>query len=328
MNKFDQVINEAGIGNMITNTAASLGRIGNIASKAATSPSLQPIKDLFTKTKSKLEHVTVDTAKKSVGGVIGGLRQIGSKIALGFRPKFSINSVIIDEMGYEGLVGKIIKYNDPLINKFEEKIKNVFNLKGLRESAEKSGRFWVVISPKGNATVDTVRQQNQEGQQQTTGVSGFRKGLGGIVSNLGNKLAGESYFNELVNDYSPNLILEQTNLIPSNTMDYTSHFIYESQIPANVGKFYILPSGAKPNTRIGKTFPLTNEIKGLVLVGNKTEYPFWYFLNDFEKAEYEDSEQKLQKQGITTRRYGSGYDIEEPTVAPQSTPTQGDIQGK
>jgi hypothetical protein len=52
------------------------------------------------------------------------------------------------------------------------------------------------------------------------------------------------------------------------------------------------------------------------------------FLNDFEKAEYEDSEQKLQKQGITTRRYGSGYDIEEPTVAPQSTPTQGDIQGK
>jgi hypothetical protein len=332
MNKFDQVINEAGL-------LKSISNIASIAKDVATNTTLQPIKDLFPKTKSKLKHVTSQTAAESATGFKGGLNKITSKALIGFRPKFAINSVILDGSGeYEGMSAKILSYNDSLIKNFQETVKKIYNIDKLVNSAKNSGRFWVVISPKGEATVDVVRNQpddqQQNTQQQNTNVSKFRNVVGSMATKAGNYLTGEkptptneSYFNKIVENYNPELIIEEANIIPFNTRNYDSYFIYESDDPNNVGKFYILPEGKKPSPRVGKTFLIDGEFKGLALVGNKTEYPFWYFLNDFEKAEKEEKEKELQKQGISKGRYYAPYQNTNNSV-PQSTPDQGNIKGK
>lgn len=317
MNKFDQVVNEAGVLGKIGDAIDSAGRVMNVAKQVATNPSLQPLKDLLTSSKQKLTPVNYETAKKAgtkstEKPEIASYSQGIKKRIIGPKFIFAKNAVVFNDSGLTGLVGRVIVPNDNLLQIFKNKIisEKQYDPEAIIRTSQQNNRFWVILSPKGQLTVDNARresqredqqqsqqaqQSSQQAQQSTQQVGGIRGAVGGALTSLGNKLAGESYYNNIINNYHPDFLLEQTekkieNVIPFNEVAYDTFFVWSSDYPENIGKFIILPQGKNPNQKIGQYIKLEGDLKGLAQVGNKTLYANWYFCNDFERFELEKKE--------------------------------------
>jgi hypothetical protein len=315
MKSFDSIIQE----NILTkawNAAgtgiSSVKNIASIAKTAATNPSLKPFTDLFSKIKTKLELVNSNTALKSVGFLRSEL----------IPWRYKTNSVIIDSEGQlSGIVGEVINYKkDQRFKNFLQYLETnkdtiQYNFKNIVKETETNNRFWVVISPKGNETVENIQQepspeqtQPQQTQQQTQQpnpptTQRTQSDFGGY---------GESYDQKIQKYYSilsENVIEEAKT--PQNNTEYSTHFIYKTSPlkQQNIGKIIILPKGQTPPKEYGETIPLKDMgAEGLVLCGNKTLYPRWYFLNDFEKMEKEqtDKDKDNPKQSnLITRNYNT-----------------------
>jgi hypothetical protein len=316
MNKFDKVINEAGVWNTMGDMIGSAGRIANIAKQAATSPSLNPFIDLFSKFKSKLKPVEYKTAEasstKSEEKV--EMQDYSSGIVNKKKFIFSKNSVIFED---GQMVARTISSNDNLIKtNFKQFIldNTKYNIDTILKTMERNKSFWVIVSPKGQLTVNNTRKESEKEDQQqaqaqsqqeqpqtqtqTKQAGSIRTAIGTAVGNIGKKLSGESTklnFDYIIEKVKSGFLLEQTekkikNVVPFNEIDYDTFFIYNSNFSKNIGKFIITPTGKQPNPKVGQFIKTEGNFKGLALVGNQTNYAKWYFCNEFESYEQTENE--------------------------------------
>jgi hypothetical protein len=293
MNKFDCVIKEAGYISSALNLASkgieSAKNIGQIASTFVKSNKLSNFTDLFKKYESKVKLVNHDSAlETSKQFTFFGLRDPNIKTNEGnidAQKTYSKNAIIMDDnSGFSGLVAKTINYeNDIAIKSFKELLKNyqnVFDVESFINGTKKNNRFWIIISKKGDLTVDKARQEDEKAEQEVF-----------AATNVEN-------FNLVFNDYYPDFLTEAkkiTNLVPFNSVEYDTYFIYKSQYPENVGKFKITLKGQQPQQSYGSMIKMEGNCSGLAQVGNKTLYARWYFLNDFSDLEQQEKDKNEPK---------------------------------
>ena len=336
MKKYDSVIEET-IGGFLKgawNTAGdainAAKNIGSIATKVATDPSIKNFTDLFSKIKTKLKLVDHASALKNAGfnsGIsaagfdvrkpVNSYTGIGTSVSskLGkVAYKYTPSSFIIDS-GSEvsGVVGKVINYNnDKYFQNFLKYLKdNNINYDNIKNETKANDRFWVVISPAGSETVDAI--ENSPEPEPTTPEPAPTTPA---PVQSGQSTLYASYDQKIQNYYS--IISEGINLKskqPQNSTQYDTWFIVkptsaENQI--NVGKILIYPKGQKVPSRygIGVNMAVMGS-PGLVLCGNKTLYPKWYFLNDFEEytnAEKSKDDKGPQQLNLKSRSIGDDID--------------------
>lgn len=348
MNKFDKVLNEAGVWNKMGDMIGSAGRIANIAKQTATSPSLKPFIDLFSKFKSKLKPVEYKTAEASAtkSGEKVEMQDYSSGIVNKKKFIFSKNSVIFED---GQMVARTISSNDNLIKtNFKQFIldKTKYNIDTILKTMERNKSFWVIVSPKGQLTVNNTRKESEkEDQQQQAQTQAqtqpkqagpIRTAIGTAVGNIGKKLSGESSklnFDYIIEKIKTSFLSEQAerkieNVVPFNEIDYDTFFIYNSNFSKNIGKFLITPAGKQPNPKVGQFIKTEGNFKGLALVGNQTNYAKWYFCNEFESYEQTENEKdqgpvKSDIKGIDrTGEYMDVQGSETPQGSQTSTQTQ------
>jgi hypothetical protein len=283
MNKFDYVIKEAGFVSSTLNLASkgiqSAKNIGQIASTFVKSNKLSNFTDLFKKYESKVQLVNHDSALSTSKQFI--VRNLETKEGnIDNQKTYSKNAIVMDDnSGFSGLIAKTINYkNDIAITSFKELLKkhqNVFDVDSFINGTKKNNRFWIIISKKGDLTVDKARQEEEKDEQEVFSAS----------------TVGESFVN-VFNGYHPDFLTEGkiTNLVPFNAVEYDTHFIYKSQYPQNIGKFVITLKGQQPKQSFGNMIKMEGNCSGLAQVGNKTLYARWYFLNDFSDLEQQEKE--------------------------------------
>jgi hypothetical protein len=318
MNKFESIIQEAGVltkaWNKTGDTLNSLKNIGSIAAQTVKSGSLAPFIDIFKKYKSKVKFVNHDTALSSSKTFFNStvVTNVGDDTG---QKKYAPNAVVMDDdSGFSGVVGKAVNYEkDPIINKFKQFLidkKINFDINSFINNTKKNNRFWIIISPKGEITVDMARQEEEQAEQEL----------------FSTPVQESCQFTNIINSYHPNIILEQNkvkkikNLVPSNVVSYDSWFIYESEFPANVGKFVITLQGQPPKNGIGKSIKLEKDLIGLIQAGNKTLYSKWYFLNDFDDLEEQDKNKEEPKASSLLSRDRVSATTPQATTPQATTP--------
>lgn len=294
MNKFDYVIKEAGFVSSALNLASkgiqSAKNIGQIASTFVKSNKLSNFTDLFKKYESKVQLVNHDSA-------LSASKQFTlTNITLTKNLKtnegniddnkiYAKNAIVMDDnSGFSGLIAKTINYeNDIAIKSFKDLLKkyeNVFDVESFIKETKKNNRFWIIISKKGDLTVDKARQEEEKAEQEVFS-----------STNVEN-------FNNVFDSYHPEFLTEAKkikNLVPFNSVEYDTYFIYKSQYPQNVGKFVITIKGQQPKQSFGNMIKMEGNCSGLAQVGNKTLYARWYFLNDFSDLEQQEKEKNEPK---------------------------------
>ena len=322
MKKYDSVIEETiggflkGAWNKAGDAINAAKNIGSIATKVATDPSIKNFTDLFSKIKSKLKLVDHASAMKNAGFNYENLSSYGaaptsvsSKLGR-VAYKYTPSSVIIDS-GSEvsGVVGKVVNYNnDKYFQNFLKYLKdNNINYDNIKNETKANDRFWVVISPAGSETVDAIENSPEPTTPAPTTPAPVQSGQSTLYA---------SYDQKIQNYYS--IISEGINLKskqPQNSTQYDTWFIVkptsaENQI--NVGKILIYPKGQKVPSRYGIGVNMAAMgAPGLVLCGNKTLYPKWYFLNDFEEytnAEKSKDDKGPQQLNLKSRSIGDDID--------------------
>lgn len=303
MNKFNNIIKEAGYISSALNLASkgiqSAENIGQIASTFVKSNKLSNFTDLFKKYESKVKLVNHDSALSSSDNLLSF--NVSQKT-------YSKNAVIMDDdSGFSGLIAKTINYKkDSIINNFKELLKNkkitdIFDIDSFINSTQKNNRFWIIISKKGDMTIDRARQEEEKAEQE-------------LFS------APEENFTHIFNKYYPDFLTEAKkikNLVPFNSVEYDTWFIYTSKYPQNIGKFVITLKGQEPKKSYGEIIKMEGNCTGLAQVGNKTLYSRWYFLNDF--SDLEEQEKKKDEPKSVSLQGGEESEKQVPINPPNQT---------
>lgn len=336
MKKYDQIVegllksawNAAGTGiNTISN-------IASVAKKVATDPSIKNFTDLFSKIKSKLTLVNHDSALLHSANTWSVIKNPGTAVSLANDYtklwKYTPNSVIIDSDGdLSGVVGEVINYKKSnLLNNFIEHIKNNpqkynINIDNIIKETQVNNRFWVVLSPKGSNTVQNKQQSTTPAPATPapatpapttpapTTPAPAQSAQSTIYASYDQKI--QNYYS-LLKEQDQDMVAKKTQ----NAIDYDTFFVYAEKSgfnTGNIGKFIIKPSGQKPPKEYGEVENLKDMgAAGLVLCGNKTLYPKWYFLNDFEQFEKEEDDKNKapEKSNLTMNRVTRNNQTQNP----------------
>jgi hypothetical protein len=309
MNKFDKVLNEAsegiakgssGLGG-ITN---SIGNIYSVAKQAATNPSLSQLVNIassFFSERNKIKPVE----RSSVEIMFRDIR-IGIKEALTL-PVFAPDAVVLYDSSVTDknvpnngkLIGRAVPQNDTIVKNFLDFLqKNNYKLPPIGNNSGK--RFWVILSPKGNTTLNTILTKWQQFSQEIKDVANTAK----------------SKFNNLVGKTTPpqpTSKVQIPSIIPDNEEQYYTFYIVESVISNNIGKFtisrnpnynnsttwnssntYLEMIDQKKGGVLHKLVPVkgNNQFNMLLQAGPETAYGVWYFCKDLEKLQSKNTEEK------------------------------------
>jgi hypothetical protein len=313
MSKFEKLLKEA-LADLVGSAAAGIGKVAsgveqavNVAAQQATGGgSLASLAsgslDFFKKFKFELKPVTNQTALKTADGK--QIEQedpetIGKMAKLGLVNVYTSSAVILSPdqgISVNGIYGRTVNHTK---DKVMAAFRSLYILNANAEptfinNTNNSNRFWI----------------------QLTGAS-------------------DQY---ITSSYSPeegDIIQEQQEptkkILPKNNRAYTTWCIYKGP---NAGLFEITEGSALPKYGLIKgdqrvqdqrnrqepsyAFKLEGECARLLMVGNKTLYPKWYFLNDYE---YSLNKKKIDSKEPESASPQAPTLYQKPTPAPAtSTP--------
>jgi hypothetical protein len=301
MNKFDKIIKEASEG-MSENKGGTGGiaqTIGNIyqgAKQVATNPSLSPLINIATSFFT--ERNKIKPVERSSVEIMFRDTRLGTKEAL-TNPVFSLDAIVLYDSNVTDkktpskgkLVGRAVKQSDPIVKNFLDFLqKNNYNLPPIDNNSGR--RFWVVLSPQGDKTLNTILTKWQQ------------------FSN-----AVKSKFNKVIGKSTPQQPqqTQQPQIIPDNEKQHYTFYIAESVISNNIGKFtisdnpnydnyaqwntsntYLEMVDQKKGGVLHKLVPVKekNNFSRLLQAGPETAYGVWYFCKDLEKLQSSEKEEK------------------------------------
>lgn len=309
MSKFENLLKEA-LADIVGSTAAGLGKVAssvsqavNVAAQQATGAgSLAAISggalDYFKKFKFELKPVTNQTAIKTADGKQAEHDdpETASKMAkMGLINVYTPSAVILSPdtgMSVNGIYGRTVNHTK---DKVMAAFKNLYVATANAEptfinNTNNLNRFWIQLTGQSDQYIQI-----------------------------------ESY------------ILEQEQqkikkILPKNTRNYTTWCIYKGP---NAGLFEItegreLPKYAliegdqrTPDQRNRQepsyAFKLEGECARLLLAGNKTLYPKWYFMNDYEYSLNKKKMDVKQPEAATTQGPALYQRQSTPPVTPSVT---------
>ena len=310
MSKFEKLLQEA-LADVVGSAASGIGKVAsgigqavNVAAQQATgSGSLASISggvlDYFKKFKFELKPVTNRTALKTADGKQAehdDPETVNKMAKLGLINTYTPSAVILSPdtgMSVNGIYGRTVNHSK---DKVMAAFKNLCDQNNINadsifiNNTNNLNRFWIQLTGQSDQYVQI-----------------------------------ESY------------ILEQEQqkikkILPKNTRNYTTWCIFKGP---NAGLFEItegreLPKYAlvkgdqrKPDLRNRQepsyAFKLEGECARLLLAGNKTLYPKWYFLNDYE---YSLNKKKMDlKEPEAATAQGPSLYNQTPASTPSTPPT-------
>ena len=312
MSKFENLIKEA-LSDIIGSTAAGIGKVASgvsqtvntAAQTAMGSGSLATISggvlDYFKKFKFQLNPVTNRTALKTADGKQAEHDDPGtvSKMAkLGLTNKYTPASVILSPdsgMAVNGIYGRTVNHSkDKVVAAFKNLYVQKLNIEpNFINNTNNLNRFWIQLTGQSDQYVQGESASSEEN----------------VI---------------LEQEPNPNIPQQVKKILPKNIKVYNTWCIYKGP---NAGLFeitegnelpkYALVEGDKrrPDLRNRQepsyAFKMEGECVRLLMGGNKTLYPKWYFLNDYEYA--------LNKKKIDTKE-PEAAEVKSPSLYTQTTP--------
>ena len=306
MNKFDKVLNEASEGIIKSSSGLggitnSIGNVYNTAKQVATNPSLSPLLNIASSFFSETNKIK-PVERSSVENMLRGLSIAANRFLK--NPVFSPNAVVLYDSNVTDknvpnkgkLIGRAVSQKDTIVKNFLDYLtKNNYKLPPIDNNAGR--RFWVVLSPKGNSTLNTILTKWQQ----------FSEDIKDKVKSKFNSIIGKST--------PPPTTVKTTgrSIIPDNEEQYYTFYLSESVYPNNIGKFTISRSPNYNNNAIWdpsntflqmidqktgsvahKLVPVKekNQFSGLLQAGPETAYGVWYFCKDLEELQSNNKEEK------------------------------------
>jgi hypothetical protein len=278
MSKFEKLLMEA-LADLVGSAASGIGKVASgvsqvvdVATQQATTGSLASLAtgtlDYFKKFKFELKPVTNQTAIKTADGKQAehdDPETVSKLSKLGLFNVYTPSSVILSPdqgISINGIYGRTVNHTK---DKVMAAFKNLYILKTNAEptfvtNTNNLNRFWIQLTGQSDQYITA------------------------------------SYSPE---DYQNVLQEQQTapprKILPKNTKAYTTWCIYKGP---NAGLFEITEGSALPKYALVEgdrrtpdarnrqepslAFKLEGECARLLMAGNKTLYPKWYFLNDYE----------------------------------------------
>jgi hypothetical protein len=308
MNKFDKVLNEASEGIIKSSSGLggitnSIGNVYNTAKQVATNPSLSPLLNIASSFFSETNKIK-PVERSSVENMLRGLSIAANRFLK--NPVFSPNAVVLYDSNVTDknvpnkgkLIGRAVSQKDTIVKNFLDYLtKNNYKLPPIDNNAGR--KFWVVLSPKGNSTLNTILTKWQQ----------FSEDIKDTVKSKFNSIIGKS------TPPPPPTTVKTTgrSIIPDNEEQYYTFYLSESIYPNNIGKFvisrnpnynnnatwdssntYLELFDQKTGSVLHKLVPVKekNQFSGLLQAGPETAYGVWYFCKDLEELQSKNKEEK------------------------------------